>query len=88
MDDDTALIQLEDLAHKLGVRIRYVKKSEEEEFEITGGFCRLKGEGMIILPSGATVKNKIKILVDCLRDYDLDPVYIRPALRAMLEKRG
>lgn len=85
MDDHTALSQLEGLADKLGIQIRY-DKIVEEELTSTGGLCRLKGECFIIVNSKATTKDKIRALVKALKNFDLDDVYIRPALRELLER--
>ncbi len=87
MDDHATLMRLEELASMLGVPIRYEKiKSDEEEAVISGGLCRVKGNLVIIVNSRATTKTKIKALVEALKHFDLDGVYIRPALRELLEE--
>ena len=85
MDDHTALSQLEGLAYMLGIPIRYEKITEDEPAH-TGGLCRLKGECVIIVNSGASVKDKMQTLVKALRNFDLHDVYVRPAIRELLEK--
>jgi hypothetical protein len=85
MDDHAALSQLEGLADKLGIQIRY-EKIVEEELTSTGGLCRLKGECFIIVNSKATTKDKIRALAKALKNFDLNDVYIRPALRELLER--
>lgn len=86
MDDHTTLMLLEELADKLGVPIRYDKiKPEEDEIVISGGLCRVKGNLVIIINSRAATKAKIQAMVDALRHFDLSGVYVRPALRELLE---
>jgi hypothetical protein len=85
MDDHTALSQLEGLAYQLGIQIRY-EKIGEEDVRSTGGLCLVKGTQVIIINSKATTKDKIQTLVKALRNFDLDDVYIRPALRDLLEE--
>jgi hypothetical protein len=85
MDDHTALSQLEGLAYQLGIPIRY-EKIAEEELKSTGGLCRVKGETVIIINSKASTKDKIQALVKALKNFDLSNVYIRPALRELLER--
>ena len=86
MDDHTTLMQLEELADKLGVPVRYDKiKPEEDEIVISGGLCRVKGDLVIIINSKITTRNKIQALVEALKHFDLDGVYVRPALRELLE---
>ena len=53
---------------------------------VAGGVCRLKGQSVLIINSNATVRDKIKTLVEAVKHFDIDMVYIRPALRELLEK--
>ena len=84
MDDYTALSQLEGLADKLGIPIRYEKI--EDELTGMGGICRIEGNYILIIHSKATVKEKIQILIEGLRRFDLGDIYVRPALRELLEE--
>jgi hypothetical protein len=87
MDDHVTLMMLEELADKLGIPIRYDRiKPDEDEPVISGGLCRVKGGLVIIINSRAATKNKIQVLVKALKHFDLDGVYIRPALRELLEE--
>jgi hypothetical protein len=84
MDDYTALSQLEGLADKLEIPIRYEKI--EDELTGMGGLCRIEGNYILIIHSKATVKEKIQILIEGLRRFDLGDIYVRPALRELLEE--
>jgi len=84
MDDYTTLSQLEGLADKLGIPIRYEKI--EDELTGTGGLCRVEGNFILIIHSKADVKEKIQIMIEALRRFDLNNIYVRPALRALLEE--
>lgn len=87
MDDHTTLMLLEELSDKLGIPIRYDKiKPDEDEIVISGGLCRVKGSFVIIINSRATTKTKIQAMVEALRHFDLSGVYVRPALRELLER--
>lgn len=85
MDDHTALSQLEGLAHTLGIQVRY-EKIIEDEMSSAGGLCRIKGEWVIIINSGATINEKIQTLAKSLKTFDLNNIYVRPALRELLEQ--
>ena len=85
MDDHTALSQLEGLAYMLGIQIRY-EKIVEDEVSSMGGLCRVKGEWVIIINSRATINEKIQTLAKSLKNFDLNNIYVRPALRELLEK--
>jgi hypothetical protein len=83
MDDHTILYQLEALADKLGMPVRYEKI--EEGLRGAGGLCRVEGKYVMILPSQATVKEKIQFMIHALRKFDFDSVYVKPAIRELLE---
>ena len=84
MDDHIALDQLEALAYGLGIEVRY-EKIPQDEVAITGGRYRLKGKNVIVIDSRATARERIRILVQALKPFDLSNVYVRPALRELLE---
>ena len=86
MDDNATLMMLEELADRLGIPVRYDKiKPDEDEAIISGGLCRVKGERLIIINSNTPTTGKIQVLVDALKHFDLDGIYILPALRDLLE---
>ncbi len=87
MDENRVIDRLEELAEKLGVRIRYepIKQDEESKY-VTGGLCLLKGEYVLIINSKATAGDKIRTLGGALKHFDLDRIYILPVLRELLNK--
>ena len=85
MDEDTLLGQLEELAHSLGIEIRYEPLKREAGF-FPGGLCRIKGEYVLILNSAATTEDKIQTMAKALNRFDLSRVYVRPGLREFLAK--
>ncbi len=84
MDDHIALDQLEALAYGLGVEVRY-EKIPQDDVTISGGLYRLKGQNVVVIDARTTTKDRIRILVQALKAFDLTDVYIRPALRELLE---
>ncbi len=85
MDDHIALDQLEALAYGLGVEVRY-EKIPQDDVTISGGLYRLKGKNVVVIDSRTTTKDRVRVLVQALKPFDLADVYIRPALRELLEK--
>jgi hypothetical protein len=85
VDDHIALDQLEVLADGLGIEIRY-EKIPQDDVTIAGGRYRLKGKNVVVIDSRTTTKDRVRILVQALKPFDLADVYIRPALRELLEK--
>jgi hypothetical protein len=87
LDDDTALGLLEDLAHSLGIEIRYEPIKKEGSF-YPGGLCLFKGKYLLVLNPKATVGDKIETLARAVKRFDLSHVYLRPGLREFLEDKG
>lgn len=86
MDDSTTLIQLEELAVRLGMTIRYEPLKIDGSVHM-GGFCRIKGEDFLIINKKATPREKIHILIDALKRCDLSEIYVRPSLREILDNQ-
>ena len=84
-DDNTTLNQLEALAERLGIMIRYEPLNIDGSVHI-GGFCRVKGQDFMIINKKATPREKIHVLIDALKRRDLSEVYILPSLRDLLDK--
>lgn len=87
MDEQFIIGQLEGLVERFGIQIRYEPMHQDEEsVKIVGGMCRLKEEYVVIINSKATFAEKIRALGEALKHFDLDGVYILPAVRELLEK--
>ena len=84
MDENTLLGQIEELAHSLGIKVRYEPIKKDGSF-YPGGLCQLKGEYVLILNSAATVTDKIQTLAKAVNRFDLSQVYVRPGLREFLD---
>jgi hypothetical protein len=82
MDENAILSQLEELAQRLGITVRH------ESMDGTlhaGGFCRIQGQDFAILNKKATTREKMYVLVDALKRYDLSQIYVLPSLRVLLD---
>lgn len=85
MEEKTILNQLEELAARLAIKVRY------ESFQIDGaihpgGCCRIKGEEVVIINRKAQPRERIKILLAALKRRDLSDVFITPSLRELLDQ--
>lgn len=79
MDDALASAELEQLARRLGVEVR------REALPVPGGLCQLRGRWTLFLDTALSVAEQVEVLVGALRRFDLSQVYVRPALRQLLE---
>jgi hypothetical protein len=84
MDDKGIIGQLEELAQRVGITVRY-EPLKMEGFIHTGGFCRIKGKDFVIINKKATARDRMHILSDALQRYDLSQIYILPSLREILD---
>ncbi|MCX5820090.1 MAG: hypothetical protein NT047_09310 [Deltaproteobacteria bacterium] len=84
MTHEELLIQLEDLAGRLNIQVQY-ESLKNEDPSTFGGFCRVRDQHMIIIHSKATISRKIDIFTEALRRFDIDDLYMRPALREYLK---
>jgi hypothetical protein len=84
MDDKAILNQLEELAQRVGITVRY-EPLKIEGFIHTGGFCRIKGKDFVIINKKAAGRERMHILIDSLKRYDLSQIYILPSLREILD---
>ena len=89
MDDNNAIDRLEELAEGFGIQIRYEPINlDEESAHVTGGLCQLRGKYLIIINSRSTLRERIQTLAEAINHFDLDQVYIRPALRELLDREA
>jgi len=86
MDDHTALILLEELADRLGIPIRH--EPIADDLTGPGGLCRIGGRFNLIIDSKATEREKVRIMTEALRRFDLNTIYVKPALRELLEENS
>ena len=84
MDDKAIIAQLEELAQRVGITVRY-EPLKVEGYIHTGGFCRIKGKDFVIINKKATVREKMPILIAALQRYDLSQIYVLPSLREILD---
>jgi hypothetical protein len=87
LDEAIAIDHLEALAHKLGVLVRYEHLDTETAFP-SGGLCRIRDKHIIIVNARAAPAEKVKTLISALRRFDLSEIYLKPAIRDLLEDNG
>lgn len=84
MDGKILLIQLEELAEKLGILVRD-EMINIDDVSSTGGLCVVEGKHILILNSKTTVTEKIQVAIKALRQFDLNEIYVKPSIRELLE---
>jgi len=84
MGDNETLGQLEELAQRIGMTVRY-EPLKIEGVVHAGGFCRMQGKDFVLIHKKASVREKTHILIDALKRQDLSQIYVLPSLRQMLD---
>ena len=84
--NDSFLHSLVELAEKLSVRVIF-KNLKDDKFVIKSGMCSVKGDTFIIVDSRVSLEEKVKTLCRELKKFNLDRIFISPALRDLLEKQ-
>jgi hypothetical protein len=84
LENNFILAQLEELAGRLEITIRYENVNVEESLS-SGGLCRLKGKYVLIIHAQAPGKEKIRLLTEALRQFPLGDIYVKPVIRQLLE---
>jgi len=74
------LNEMEALAEKLGIKIRY------EVTKARGGLCNVDGKLMFILDKKSTKEYKLLMLARALKEFDLSNEFINPKLREFLDE--
>ena len=85
MHDQGLLLLLEGLAEQLQIPVDYVDLATEE-LAGRGGLCVLRGERRIIIERTLNFREKTRLLAAGLAKFDLEGVYLLPAVRQALEE--
>jgi hypothetical protein len=85
MNREELLLQLEELAGRLNIKVQH-ESLKNEDPSTFGGYCRSGDQHMIIFHSKASVSRKIEIFTEALRRFEIDDLYVRPDLRELLKK--
>ena len=77
--------ELKELAEKLEFTV------SEQSFRRTGvkaqsGFCVVKNENVFIMDKDLALKKRIEILAEYIGERDYENVYMKPAVRELLER--
>jgi len=83
--DEFLLKHFEDLASKLGIAVRR-ESVNNEETSGKGGLCRIGGRYVLFIDPGATTEEKIMVMKEALRRFDLSDIYVLPAVRELLDE--
>ncbi len=78
MTDETILGELEAIADKLQIEIRY------EPLDSRGGLCKVRGETLIIVNESLPVEEKVKVIAGELSNFNTTGIYMLPKVREII----
>jgi hypothetical protein len=87
MNDASLLQHLEDIAHRLGIQLRY-ETLGTNGLRCEGGYCRAGGKEMILINRKDSRQRKIRILAKALGRANLEGVFVPPRVRQIIETQN
>ena len=79
--------ELKEIAQKLGLNVAE-KSFRNLGINVRSGFCRIKNENKFLMDKYKPLEHKIAILSTELNSYDLESIYIMPAIREILQEHA
>jgi hypothetical protein len=77
------LRELRRLCERLGVDVR--AEALDSAVLRRGGLCLLHGKPVVVVDDALPVLDKVGVLADALRHFDLETIYVPPIVRARIE---
>ena len=82
-----ALSRLEDMkeaAARLSIEI-VTENLFDQEISIQSGYCKVKGKDMIILDEQLTPEEQVEVILNTLKQFDLETIYLPSWIRENIE---
>ena len=86
MNETMILQNLEAIAEKLSIKVQYENLRKRHIFS-KGGLYRLREDKVVIIESTLNLSEKINILADALSQFNLEDIYMPPAVRKILASK-
>ena len=83
MNETTILQNLEGIAEKLNLKVSYENLRKLRVFS-KGGLYRFKDDRTVLIEKSLILSEKIDTLADALAQFDLEEIFIPPAVRKIL----
>jgi hypothetical protein len=79
MTNEQILSELEQLAVKCGISVRY------EKGNFDGGYCVLKAERLVVVNKRLAPARRASVLAQGLAEVGINEIYLKPAVREYIE---
>ncbi|MEW6078905.1 MAG: hypothetical protein AB1724_13910 [Thermodesulfobacteriota bacterium] len=85
MKPDQLYHNLKESAEKIGITVKE-HNFRNAGIHVSSGLCKIRDHQFFIMDKRLTIREKIDTLAECLREMNLESVYIVPAIRELLKK--
>ena len=85
MKPDQLYHNLKEAAEKIGITVKE-HNFRNAGIHVSSGLCKIRDQQYFIMDKRLTVREKIDALAECLKEMNLESVYIVPAVRELLKK--
>jgi hypothetical protein len=79
--------ELRDLAEKLEITVSE-QNLRNAGIKVKSGLCKVRGKTMFIMDKHKSIHKKIDALASQLAEFPHEDLYVMPAIRELLEKKG
>ena len=87
VDVKSRLQDLKSVAEKLAIEIEVVNLNNQE-FQIRSGYCKMNGKDLILLDKNISLQEQSEILLQTLKNFDLEDIYVASWIREFIELEG
>ena len=87
LDVKSRLQDLKSAAEKLAIKIEIVNLNNQE-FQMQSGYCKMNGKDLILLDKNISLQEQSEILLQTLKNFDLEDIYVASWIREFIELKG
>ena len=87
LDVKSRLQDLKSVAEKLAIEVEVVNLNNQE-FQIQSGYCKMNGKDLILLDKNISLQEQSEILLQTLKNFDLEDIYVASWIREFIELEG
>ena len=87
LDVKSRLQDLKSVAEKLAIEIEIVNLNNQE-FQMQSGYCKMNGKDLILLDKNISLQEQSEILLQTLKNFDLENIYVASWIREFIELEG
>jgi len=87
LDVKSRLQDLKSVAEKLAIEIEIVNLNNQE-FRMQSGYCKMNGKDLILLDKNISLQEQSEILLQTLKNFDLEDIYVASWIREFIELEG